>query len=200
MSKMASVKAEIRREALARRAALSADARREASKAVAHAVLGMWDLYETKIVLGYWATPEEIDPFPIVDALRFRGLVTALPRVEDEPTRLSLHAWDEGTTLVQGPYGIMEPDRMAPVVQALDVDAILVPGVAFDPAGNRIGYGGGYYDRLLPLIRGNAALIGLAFDEQIFDEVPSDDHDRPVNVVVTPTNVYRRPSAQPKDE
>ena len=63
-------------------------------------------------------------------------------------------------------------------------------------AGNRIGYGGGYYDKMLPRLRGDTVSIGLAFDEQIFEELPVEDHDTPVDVVVTPTAVYRRESQE----
>ena len=67
---------------------------------------------------------------------------------------------------------------------------MIVPGVAFDETGARLGYGGGYFDRLLPMLRADCARIGVAFDEQVLAEIPAEEHDAHVDVVVTPTRVH----------
>lgn len=188
-------KARIRAEARAARAWLSESERRDGSALVAHTVLRLYDLDEMNTVAAYMATPEELDPYMIIDALRFRGLDLVLPRT-DEPLDISMHRVVDDSHLVAGPFGILEPKASAPMVEPEKIDVMLVPGIAFDVAGNRIGYGGGYYDKMLPRLRGDTVSIGLAFDEQIFEELPVEDHDTPVDVVVTPTAVYRRESQE----
>jgi 5-formyltetrahydrofolate cyclo-ligase len=191
-------KAHIREQARAARARLSGSERRNGSARAARTVLRLYDLDHLDTIAAYIATPEELDPFLIIDALRFRGLHVALPRVRD-PLDISMHLVIDDSQLVAGSFGILEPAAAAPIVDPEDIDAILVPGVAFDVTGNRLGHGGGYYDRLLPRLRGDALRIGLAFDEQVFEEIPVEEHDAPLDAVVTPTQVYRRepPQASP---
>ena len=187
---MSDLKARIRKAARARRAQLSEAERRRASSAVTHAVLGLWDLEGAKTVLAYVATGDEVDTEPIIDALGIRGVRVALPRV-DEPIGLAIHLVSDKAELVSGPFGVLEPALATPRVEPAHIDAAIVPGVAFDPACNRIGYGGGFYDRLLPLLRGDCPRIGLAFDEQMMDALPVEPHDAALDLVVTPERVWR---------
>ena len=89
-----------------------------------------------------------------------------------------------------GRFGIREPKPQVGTPQAIaDIDAILVPAVAFDRRGYRVGYGGGYYDRFLPELRGRAVRVGLAFACQLVDSVPAGAHDVPVDFIVTETEI-----------
>ncbi|GAB4279469.1 MAG: 5-formyltetrahydrofolate cyclo-ligase [Coriobacteriia bacterium] len=161
-----------------------------ASRIIAHSVLGMWELDRAKLIAAYLANSQEVDCAPIVEVMWFRGVSVAYPRV-NEPVGLSLHIVSEPSMLVTGSFGLLEPSADAPLVYPEDLDAIIVPGVAFDERGFRVGYGGGYYDRLLKSVRGDCARIGLAFDEQVMPELPTDDHDERVHVIVTPTRIIR---------
>jgi 5-formyltetrahydrofolate cyclo-ligase len=143
-------------------------------------------------VAAYTATSEEADPAAAVARLRAAGARVAMPRVAG-PHTLELHWVDEPAELITGAYGILEPSPHAAPAEPAVVDAVLVPGVAFDGAGRRLGFGGGYYDGLLPRLREDALTIGLAFDEQIVDEVPSGPEDAAVDVVVTPSRLLRGP-------
>jgi 5-formyltetrahydrofolate cyclo-ligase len=143
-------------------------------------------------VLAYAALPEEIDPADIVAALRADGARVAMPRVCG-PGALALHWVDEGEVLESGHAGIPEPPESCAWAGPDDFDLVLVPGVAFDASCARLGFGGGFYDALLPSLPEGVATVGLAFDEQIVDEVPCEPHDERVAIVVTPTAVYRRP-------
>lgn len=142
-------------------------------------------------LLAYNASAEELDPTPALGALLEREPATriAYPRVSG-PQRLTLHLADEASDLVPGAFGICEPAEDCPLIEAEEIDLVLVPGVAFDVYGRRIGHGGGYYDRLLPTL-GRAARVGYAFDGQVFPEVPAGPHDITVDVLVTPSRTLR---------
>ena len=74
-------------------------------------------------------------------------------------------------------------------LRGLDFDVVIVPGIAFDPAGGRLGYGGGYYDRLITRLKPGTRLVALAFDVQLCEEIPSEEHDKPVGRIITETRV-----------
>lgn len=171
------------------RRALAPAERAAASADICRRVLDLIDGREVRTVLGYVATAEEADPARLLDVLRARRIRVALPRVE-APLRLALHWSAEGDALVPGAFGILEPAEEAPLADAGEIDLVLVPGVAFDPACNRLGHGGCFYDNLLPLARPDALKVGLAFDVQLVEEIPAEDHDVPLDFVVTPAGVY----------
>ncbi len=111
----------------------------------------------------------------------------ALPRVEDE-TALSFHEWLPGAALERSKFGVREPDASAP---ALRPAVVLVPLLAFDRSGARLGYGAGYYDRSLRQLRSAEPVvaIGIAFDEQEFPEIPTEPQDEPLDMILTPSRV-----------
>lgn len=151
------------------------------------AVSAVASLHAGSLVLGYAASAEELDPATALDALRARGVRVLLPRISG-PESLTLHecAHDE---LEPGPYGISQPCASAPALGSGHVSVVIVPGVAFDAHGHRLGYGGGYYDRLLANMRA-ATFVGLAFDGQLAEKIPAEPHDVRVRWVVTPTRTF----------
>ncbi len=185
-------KTSVRTTARTARRALDADRRREASDAISRRFLDLPETIRASTVLAYSALPEEADPAPAVAVLRDRGVRVALPKVSGAGS-LSLHWTDSDSDLVPGPFGIREPTAGQEPAAAADLDLVIVPGVAFDASCRRIGFGGGYYDALLPTLPASTRTVAFAFDEQIVDEVPCEAHDARVDVVVTPTTVYRRP-------
>lgn len=127
---------------------------------------------------------------PLAEHALRAGKRIVVPRVDRVARMLRLHAVvDLDVDVVAGYLGIPEPRETLPIVEPDLVDWVLVPGVAFDAAGRRLGYGGGFYDRLLPLVRADAPRIAGAFDVQIVDEVPAGPHDRRVDAVVSPTRM-----------
>jgi 5-formyltetrahydrofolate cyclo-ligase len=114
----------------------------------------------------------------------------AYPRIE-APGILDIHYVDHELELIPGPFGLAQPSAHAARVPHVLVDAVILPAVAFDEHGMRLGYGGGYYDRLLPLLRGDCARIGVVFDEQILSEIPAEEHDARVDVIITPARLIR---------
>jgi 5-formyltetrahydrofolate cyclo-ligase len=132
----------------------------------------------------------EWDTRPLADDALREGRRIAVPRVDRETRTLHLHAIENvDLDIVPGYLGVPEPRPTLPAVHPGDVDWVLVPGVAFDAQGRRLGYGGGFFDRLLPSIPRDAPNIAGAFDVQVVDEVPAGPHDHRIDGVVTPTRL-----------
>ncbi len=146
--------------------------------------LGEWPaLAGAKRVAVYAAVAGEIDPEPFASRIRAAGGIVCYPRVGGDAC-LSFH---ESTALRPGPLGIPEPAEDAPQVPIESLDLVVVPGVAFDAAGRRLGQGKGYYDRSLPQARGTT--VGLAYDFQVVPEVPHAATDFVLDLVVTDRRV-----------
>lgn len=180
----------LRKQVRAARNGVHPTVRPDAARLVAERALELPHVAGARAVLAYAATPEELDPSPLIATLRARGARIAYPRVSG-PGELSLH-WCDEDALAPGYCGIAEPPSEAPQASESDFDLVLVPGTAFDAAGGRLGMGGGFYDRLLPDLGPEALTVGLAFDEQIVDVVPAEAHDVPLGAVVTPTRTLLR--------
>jgi 5-formyltetrahydrofolate cyclo-ligase len=179
-------KENLRARARMARAAVSADARSVAAAAVAERALAVPEVTGARTVLAYAASAEELDPAPLVSALRARGARVAYPRVCG-PGALALHWCDDEAGLAPGYCGIAEPAAGSPEALTADFDLVLVPGTAFDESCGRLGMGGGFYDRLLTTLAPRALAVGLAFDEQVVAEVPTEVHDVALGLVITPT-------------
>lgn len=137
----------------------------------------------------------EVDPRATLVAARARGARVVLPRVSAVAPRLRFHDVDpsERAALAPGPFGLLEPTAASPEVAVERIDVMLLPGLAFDRAGNRLGYGGGYYDEAAGRMRsaGHGLLVGVAFDFQIVNRCPAGDADVAVDCVVTEREVIR---------
>lgn len=177
----------LRREMADRRAALVPDERRHRSGEASARLLALPELAAAGTVAGFSALKGEIDPAPALEALARRGARVALPRVTGNSPRLRFH--QPVGPLRPGRHGILEPDPGAPEVRPEEVDVFLLPGLAFDGDGHRLGFGGGYYDELGPLVRG--LLVGVAFDFQLVERCPAGEGDVPVDCVVTDARVVR---------
>jgi 5-formyltetrahydrofolate cyclo-ligase len=138
-------------------------------------------------VAGYLPIGDEIDPMPAIRALHAEGRAIGMPVILAPSAPLGFRAWTPGAPLVVGPSGIAEPEAgplLRPVV-------VVVPLLAFDRAGHRLGYGGGYYDRTLAALRreGRVLAIGLAFAAQEAEGLPVTDHDEPLDAIVTEAGI-----------
>ena len=133
----------------------------------------------------------EVDTRPMVEETIKRGKLALAPKALPETRELipsRVLDWD--SDLVPGAYNIPEPgeDTLRPV-KPETIDLLIVPGVAFDLKGNRLGYGGGYYDRFFPLLKKQTPLVALVFDLQILSEIPVDEWDRRVDIIITEKRV-----------
>jgi len=179
-----------RRTVLSRRDALTAEERAESSDKIADAVIQLLVQQPVGSVVALYAPKgTEVDTSRIDAFCRTRGLRVVYPRIVSGERRLALH---EVTIeeLVPSVFGLREPVASAPTIDLAAVTAVIVPGLAFDRAGGRIGWGRGYYD--VTLAAAPAALrIGLAFECQIIENVPHDPHDALLHYVVTEAAIYR---------
>ncbi len=132
-----------------------------------------------QVVAGFWPLPGEIDIRPLLLALAGRGHQIVLPATPPSGKPLAFHRWRPGDRLVAERFGTVRAAG-----EALRPDVLLVPLLAFDAAGGRLGYGGGYYDRTLAALPGRRA-IGCAFSAQQVTEVPMGPHDVPLDLVAT---------------
>jgi 5-formyltetrahydrofolate cyclo-ligase len=182
-----------------RRSQLSALERETCARAVVERLLALPAFASVRArgaaatLSAYVAVRGELDPAAAVDAARAAGLGVALPRIDTTwPPRLRFHRVRGARDLADGPYGLTEPSPACPEVAVWDVDVMLVPGLAFDGEGRRVGQGGGYYDAAGRLLRDKGVaglMIGLAYDFQIVERCPFDDRDVAVDYVVTERRV-----------
>jgi 5-formyltetrahydrofolate cyclo-ligase len=174
-------KAAARKLARAKRASL---ANAEAQERLAEAMLAQHAPPKGAIIAGYWPMGDEMDPRPLMLALASRGHALALPVTPPRGQPLIFRAWAPGAALRPGPMGTSEPVAG----EELRPDVVLVPLLAFDRAGRRLGYGGGYYDRTLAALPG-AKAIGIAYAGQEMPEVPAGPQDMRLPLVATEDSV-----------
>jgi 5-formyltetrahydrofolate cyclo-ligase len=174
-------KAAARKLARTRRAGLANAA---APARLAEAVLAHYAPPPGAIIAGYWPMGDEMDPRPLMLALAARGHVLALPVTPPRGEPLAFRAWAPGGALRPGPMGTSEPVAG----EELRPDVLLVPLLAFDRAGRRLGYGGGYYDRTLAALPG-AKAIGIAYAGQEMPEVPAGPQDMRLPLIATEDSV-----------
>ncbi|WP_243374786.1 5-formyltetrahydrofolate cyclo-ligase [Microvirga solisilvae] len=182
------LKEQLRQEALARRDGLDKAFCEEAAQAITAQALGLSDLREITPVGGYWPIRSEVDPRPLMEALLERGQDVALSQILHP--HLSWRLWQPGDVLVKGGFGVREPGPDAPEVFP---KCLIVPLVAFDRRGGRIGYGKGHFDRAIAALEKQhpTLTIGLAYAVQEIEQVPVEEHDRLLDVVITETEIVR---------
>ncbi|MBS0273552.1 MAG: 5-formyltetrahydrofolate cyclo-ligase [Proteobacteria bacterium] len=175
-------KIELRKELRARRAQL-AHAHPDFARDVAIHVAAL-KIAEGSVAGGYIAIGDEADPHILLKKLTLQNCTLAFPRVAAKGEPLVFHRWCAGQNLQRGAYGIPEPLKEWPLAYP---KILLVPLLAFDRHGHRLGYGGGYYDRTLDFLRANSTVraIGVAYAGQEVDELPREAHDHPLDAVIT---------------
>ena len=180
-------KATLRAKAAAvRSAAHQADP--DAGQAIARNFLEALDWRQAGIISGYLPMGDEADILPLLRALSELGGDIALPVVPGKAVPLQFRRWRHGDSLEAGVFGTRHPPISAEIVEP---DWLLVPMLAFDKAGYRLGYGGGYYDRTLAKLRrlGGITAIGIAYEAQYFEVLPSHAHDEKLDWIVTERQV-----------
>jgi 5-formyltetrahydrofolate cyclo-ligase len=188
MQDPATLKKSLRAQALAQRDRAAEAAGQRAALMIARRCLGDFVFMKGAIIAGYAAVRGEADPFPLMAALANNGHALCLPRTQG--ASLSFHAWKPGDPLVVGRMSIPEPDAKA---RERRPDLLLVPLLAFDQRGYRLGYGAGFYDRYLREHRAKRSVkaVGIAYAGQQLYSLPVEEFDEPLDAVVTETQVIR---------
>lgn len=179
----------LRREVLATRDGMSADARRRAGATVVQRFLDLPEVRGASTVMAFSSFGSEVDTGPLLEGLARAGATIVLPRIDGG--ELVPRTWAPGEPLDVAWFGAAEPRDGRPVEPA-SIDVVAVPGVAFDRQGGRVGYGGGFYDRFLPRLRDEALLAAIGFACQLVERpVPAAAFDVAIDVVVTDAEVVR---------
>lgn len=188
---MSTTKEELRERLLAGRRVRTPAAREVAGAAIASAVLTLPEITVSSTVAAYLSIGTEPPTMHLVDNLRSRGVRVVVPVVGDH-LDLDWADYDDSGRLAQTSRGLREPQgpRLGTAAIA-EADVVLVPGLAVDERGMRLGRGGGSYDRALPRVPAGRLVAVLLYDEEVLPVVPSEAHDRPVTAAVTPSRVWR---------
>lgn len=180
------IKAVLRGRAHAQRAALSPEQRAEASLRVTALFFDEIAFSPDDAIAGYWSIRDEVDCQPILVRLVDAGHKVILPVVVGPDAPLDLRVWEADQPLYEAGFGTLAPSELAP--RAVP-DIVLMPLLGFDADGTRLGYGGGYYDRTLASLSGKPLVVGLAFAAQEVPAIPREDHDIPLDAVITEQGV-----------
>lgn len=183
------VKAELRKRMRALRNTAPASACEERSKKIRAALLEREEVKNARSIALFWPIEgrNEIDLRPLDSELRARNVKIAYPSIDPENGRMTFRFIAHPNEMEERGYGFFEPTLDAEEATALDV--IIVPALAVDPRGHRIGYGAGYYDRTVPRFSPPGQLIAVAFDYQWIAEVPVTEGDFPVHRIITDARV-----------
>ena len=170
----------------ARLAALSPDQRASRGLAIRQHLETLPAFRSARVVLGFAPLPDEPDIAPLLIRAMAEGKAVAVPRVDwEQPAIVPAQVRDWHIDLVADQRQLLVPSADCPLVPVDAIDVILVPGLAFDRAGRRLGRGGGFYDRFLATAPARAARVGVAFEAQVVDSVPVGDQDCTVSALVT---------------
>lgn len=151
---------------------------------------GVWNILKdrpeflkAKGIGAFASIPHEINTYPILENTLSSGKRLYLPKVNKEKSYFEFYPVTDLKNLKTGPFGIQEPTSPK-AADWEEMDMVLVPGLAFDRKGNRLGFGKGFYDRVLPLLKKTCLVIGLGYSFQLVEQVPTGTHDAPVRAVL----------------
>ena len=182
-------KKQMRDAVLARRDAMLPSARAVASHAIIENLCALPTYQHAKVVLTYMGFGSEIETQAFVERIHADGKIVVLPRVDRASRSLILHSVHSLSELEASKWGIREPRADAPLVSINVMEFMLIPGVAFDRSGNRLGYGRGYYDKLLSTADPALERVAAGFSCQIVDAVPVGPLDQKIDILITENEI-----------
>jgi 5-formyltetrahydrofolate cyclo-ligase len=187
MEELRAAKIQIRDEIANTVSALSASELAEKTKAIESRLFEFANFLESKIALLYINTNLEVPTDSIIKKTYHYNKIVVLPAFDPENfnmTLMKVDAFDQ--EMVPGPRGILEPDASKCKIVPMDrIDIAIIPGLAFDEKGGRIGSGTGYYDRLIPRLAITTRKVALTIEEQIIPQAPMESHDKHVDIIIT---------------
>ncbi|MFT7184047.1 MAG: 5-formyltetrahydrofolate cyclo-ligase [Oceanicoccus sp.] len=182
-----SMKEEIRERTKAKRLAIKEMDRERKSHRIYEKLMSLSEFKEAKNIMIYISSTEEVVTHFMVKRLLQMDKTLYVPKVVDQTLiACRLDHWED---LDFGSFGILEPNEVIEIKHPSEIDVIIAPGVAFTKEGARLGMGKGFYDRFMRNYTG--LKIGLAYEEQIIEEIPTEDHDVQMDMIITNENIYR---------
>jgi len=186
-------KSALRKELLGRRDQIPPEVRKAKSILIQERLLSLGEFIKSDIIFFFASFKTEVDTAGLIKTALSSGKRVVLPKVDKDRHELLLIEIKDFSELQPGYMGILEPplqdNQMS--ININDVNLVIIPGAGFDVLGNRIGYGGGYYDRLLFGLQKHIPVIAPAYEEQLVDYVPSEPHDIKVQMIVTDRQLIR---------
>lgn len=184
----------IRKRLLNERKLLSQQAILGKSKIIADTLINFDKYQQSENIMLYVATKKEVQTQEVIESAQKDNKKIFIPLINRENSDLiPALIYDFKKELVLGNLGIYQPrEEFYRLYSPKILDLVIVPGVAFTGQGNRLGRGGGYYDRFLTKVRENTYLVALAFEMQIVDQIPKDENDIPVDFIITEKRIIRR--------
>ncbi len=188
------MKKKIRARLLRKRDSIPPELKVQKEAAIEKRLFALEEFRKAKSILAYVSFRSEVDTTRFLQDIINLGKRLILPVVDSRHRVLKLYEVKETSELEHGYMGILEPGvRENREVTLSDIDLVIIPGAGFDLKGNRLGYGGGYYDKLLSSTTPTPTpfLVALAFEEQVSEEIPSETHDIKVDMIITDKRLIR---------
>ena len=187
MEEISAAKSQIREDIANTISALSENEIDEKTSAIQKRLFEFANFLESKIALLYVSRDLEVPTESIIKKSYAYNKIVVLPAFDPESFKMTLMKVDAAEQeLIPGPRGILEPDASKCKVVPMDrIDIAIIPGLAFDEKGGRIGSGTGYYDRLIPRLAITTRKVALTFEEQIVPQIPMESHDKHVDIIIT---------------
>ncbi len=186
------MKNKIREKLLTHRLKLSQKEVEKFSEKITEKIKRLPEFKKAKVVLLYHPIKNEVDPTPLFENPQTsQKKIFAFPLTHADSRRMTLHQIADLNELELDEFKIKSPTRKHQKIARKNIDLVITPGLAFDPDGNRIGYGKGYFDKLFKNLSTNCTKIALAYDFQIIENVPAEKHDKKVEIIVTEKRTIR---------
>jgi len=176
---------------LNQRAALGEEERKSKSRIIQQKLLELPEFQRAKMVLLFLDFRGEVETMALAEATIAQGKRLILPRCAAQGVILPIEVRDLTADLESGTFGIREPKLALGVVEPTEIDLIIIPGSGFDLQGNRLGYGGGFYDRFFMRLNPLTPKVALCFECQVIPQVPVDKHDAKMTMLITEKEVYQ---------
>jgi len=185
------LKTEVRKMCLNQRAALGEEERKTKSRIIQQKILDLPEFKKAKVVLLFLDFRGEVETMALAEATIALKKRLILPRCAPQGILLPIEVSDLTQDLEPGAFGIREPKLTLGVVEPLEIDLVIIPGSGFDLQGNRLGYGGGFYDRFFMRMNPSTPRVALSFECQVIAQVPVDKHDAKMTMLITENDVYK---------
>lgn len=187
-------KNELRKKLKKIRDDIPSDKRKIEEKIISETFLNSEIYKNSKSIFIYNSFRSEVATNHIIEESLNEKKIVSLPVINSSNHSMEAYEINKKSALVQDEYGIQSPDtKTSKIINPKEIDLAIVPLLAFDNFGNRLGYGGGYYDRYLPRLREDAICVGLAFSNQFIEEIPIEKYDKKLDYVITVKYIENKP-------